>query len=257
MTPVRSPYSRVSRPSANVPACTSDPPASAACTTWSTRLSTTPSTRPWRLLRPHRGSLFWPTAGSGWSTTAAVSRWTCRRARGARPSRSCSPSCTRAATSAAVGGGTPYQVACTDSASRWSMPCPAPPSTSRCVATGATWRQSFDVGAPVADLAKGEATEETGTTHHLLGRRRHLRDHEVRLRDSGPTLPRNGVPEQRSDTHAFRRARPHAARRELTEGTSRTTQRRQLPLRRRNRGLRHLPQHQQRSREPHRHPLRG
>ncbi len=28
----------------------------------------------------------------------------------------------------------------------------------------ATWRQSFDVGAPMADLAKGEATDETGTT---------------------------------------------------------------------------------------------
>ena len=46
-TPARSRSSRGSRRSASAPACTSARPASAACTTWSRRSSTTPSTRRW------------------------------------------------------------------------------------------------------------------------------------------------------------------------------------------------------------------
>ncbi len=46
-----SPSSRVSKPSASAPACTSGPPACAASTTSSTRWSTTPSTRRWPAMR--------------------------------------------------------------------------------------------------------------------------------------------------------------------------------------------------------------
>ncbi len=45
MTRAPSPCSRAWRPSASAPACTSGRPASGACTTWSGRSSTTPSTR--------------------------------------------------------------------------------------------------------------------------------------------------------------------------------------------------------------------
>ena len=45
--PTRSRCSRASRRCAAVPACTSATPPPAACTTWSTRSSTTASTRPW------------------------------------------------------------------------------------------------------------------------------------------------------------------------------------------------------------------
>ena len=44
---VPSPFSRASRRSASAPVCTSARPASAACTTWCGRSSTTPSTRRW------------------------------------------------------------------------------------------------------------------------------------------------------------------------------------------------------------------
>ena len=69
----RSRSSRASRRSASAPACTSAPPASAACTTWSTRSSTTPSTRPWPGTATASTSRSWPTAASGSSTTAAAS----------------------------------------------------------------------------------------------------------------------------------------------------------------------------------------
>ena len=68
----RSPFSRASRRCASAPACTSAPPASAACTTWCGRSSTTPSTRRWpgycdtrprhpagRRRRPGRGQRPW------------------------------------------------------------------------------------------------------------------------------------------------------------------------------------------------------
>ena len=54
--PRRSPSSRASRRSASAPACTSATPPSAGCTTWSSRSSTTRSTRRWRLLQRHRRS---------------------------------------------------------------------------------------------------------------------------------------------------------------------------------------------------------
>ena len=84
-TPRTSPSSRVSRPSASAPACTSGPPACAACTTSSTRSSTTPSTRPSPATRPASTSRSTPTTRSRSSTTAAASRSRRWRRRAGRP----------------------------------------------------------------------------------------------------------------------------------------------------------------------------
>ena len=73
----RSPFSRVWRRSANARACTSAPPASAVCTTWSGRSSTTRSTRRWPATPPGSTSRSSATAASRSPTTAAASRSRC------------------------------------------------------------------------------------------------------------------------------------------------------------------------------------
>ena len=91
--------------SASARACTSAPRAPAGCTTSSTRSSTTRSTRPWPASPTRSSSRSTPTARSASTTTGAGSRSSrspARRTAG-RPSRSCSPCCTPAASSAAGG----------------------------------------------------------------------------------------------------------------------------------------------------------
>ena len=115
--PRTSPFSRVFNRSASGPACTSARPVRRACTTSSTRSSTTPSTRRWRATRPASTSPCWPTAAAGSSTTAAGSRSTPTPSTPtSRRPRSCSRCCTRAASSAARATRSP--AACTASASR-------------------------------------------------------------------------------------------------------------------------------------------
>ena len=72
--------------------------------------------------------------------------------------------------------------------------------------TGYVCRQTFDDGVPAAPLAQGEATDRDRHDGHLLGRRRHLRDHRLRLRDAARPVPADGVPQQGPDHHADRRA---------------------------------------------------
>ena len=73
-TPRTSPSSRVSRRSASDPACTSARPASAVCTTSSTRSSTTRSTRRWPATARASTSRSTRTTRSRSPTTAAASR---------------------------------------------------------------------------------------------------------------------------------------------------------------------------------------
>ena len=61
-------------------------------------------------------------------------------------------------------------------------------------------------GAPTAPLEQGRGDRRDRHHHHLLGRRRDLRDHHVELRDAVPAVPGDGVPQQGPAHHADRRA---------------------------------------------------
>ena len=86
-----------------------------------------------------------PTARPRCTTTAAASRSTRSPRPGSPASRWCSPSCTRAASSAAAR--TPPPAACTASAPRWSTRCPRG-STSRSTGPASTHAMCFQRGVP-------------------------------------------------------------------------------------------------------------
>ena len=156
------------------PACTSDPPASGACT-WSTRSSVARSTGDGRLRHDDLGDLP-PMAACGSSTTAVASPSTSSPARASRPSRSCSPSARGRL------GGSGY-------------PCPAAPRRrgvggQRPVTTldievrrnGHVYRQSYLRGVPTAPPVEGGGRRPHRDDRDVLGRRRHLRDHTTTSR---------------------------------------------------------------------------
>ena len=204
-TPARSPSSRVWTRSASDPACTSGRPVSAACTTSCRRSSTTPSTRPWPGTRTPSTSRSSPTAACASIDNGRgipVGILPVREA--SRPSRSCSPCCTRAASSAAAA--TPSPAVCTASASPSSTRCPRKLAV-EVQTDGYRWTQDYKLGVPTAPLAQHEATEETGTTVTFWADARRLRDHRLLLRDALAALPGDGVPQQGSDHQAHRRAR--------------------------------------------------
>ena len=131
--PRRSRSSRVSRRSASAPACTSVRRALPGCTTWSTRSSTTPSTRPWPVMPPRSTWCCCPTGAARSPTTGAASRSSRPSSTPTRaPRRSCSRSCTPAASSGAAATRCP--AASTASACRSSTRCP-PGSRWRSTAT--------------------------------------------------------------------------------------------------------------------------
>ena len=139
--------SRAWRPSASARPCTSATPAPAACTTWSTRSSTTRSTRRWPatattidVIDPRR------RLGHASPTTAAASRSTCTpkiEAAGARGRDD------HAARRRQVRRRRPTRcpAACTASASRSSTPCPSG-SRSRSAATARSTTQRYERGKP-------------------------------------------------------------------------------------------------------------
>ena len=70
---------------------------------------------------------------------------------------------------------------------------------------GQAYEQTYNYAkpSPLHDLG---AELEDRHHHHLLGRRRHLRDHRVQRRDGFPAAAGNGVPEQGADHQPARRA---------------------------------------------------
>ena len=75
---------------------------------------------------------------------------------------------------------------------------------------GYRWTQSFTYGEPDAPLERHEKTDETGTTIDVLGRRGHLRDHRLQLRDARVAIPRDGIPQQGPRDRPARRPRAGA-----------------------------------------------
>ena len=129
-------------------------------------------------------------------------------------------------------------------------------SRSRSAATAHVWRQSYERGVPTGPLAQGRGDRRDRDHDHVLGRRRDLRDHRLRLRDAVPPVPGDGVPQQGPDPRAARRAARHPARRradgvDADDAERGEPARGRLPLRGRHRRLRQAPQRQARAR---RHP---
>ena len=140
-----------------------------ACITWSTRSSTTRSTRRWPASAIRSTSPSTSTARSPSSTTAAAFRSTGTRA-ASRPPKSCSRCSTPAASSTTTA--TRCRAACTASASRSSTRCPRR-STSRSGATARSYQQSYERGAPDGRL------EITGTTKRRGTKVTFKPDHEI------------------------------------------------------------------------------
>ena len=136
--PRTSRFSRVSTRSASARACTSDPPVWPACTTWSGRSSTTPSTRRWPA--SHAASTSRCCADGGCRVDdngrgIPVDPYPSGRTRASPRPRSSSPCCTPAASSVARATRSP--AACTASASASSTRCRAA-RCSRSTATAST-----------------------------------------------------------------------------------------------------------------------
>ena len=82
--------------------------------------------------------------------------------------------------------------------------------------------------------------QEHGHEDHVLARSRDIhRDHHLRLRHAGQPFPRNGLSEQRPEDRAARRARESRRRRQRRRARA---AHRGVPVRRRHRGLREVPQ---------------
>ena len=108
---------------------------------------------------------------------------------------------------------------------------------------GHVFRQEYERGAPQADLAKGEASQRHRHHDQLAARRRDLRVARLRLLDPRAAPARDGVPHARPGHLADRRALGRQSRR--------------VPVRRRHRGLRPLPQRGQGADPEEGHLLRG
>ena len=165
---VQSRLGRAGRPSASDPACTSAPPVSAGCTTWSRRSSTTRWTRPWRARRQDRGHAAGRRRGPDHRQRPRHPGRQRIRSRSGPRSRSCSPRCTPAASSTA--SPTRCPAACTASASRWSTRC-RPGSRSRSARTASSGASPTGQRADRA-AQQGRADHRDRHDHHVLAGRR-------------------------------------------------------------------------------------
>ena len=183
-----------------------------------------------------------------------------RRERGqARPSRSCSPCCTPAASSAAAATRSP--AACTASASPWSTRCRAELEV-EVRRDGHVWRQAYAAACPTAPLAQGEADRRRPAPRSRSGptptssRPPHYDFETLSRRFQEMAFLNKGLTIALTDERV---ADAPTSRTTSTTPTRRSRARRStLPLRRRHRRLRQAPQRRRKgAAHPHVIDVRG
>ncbi len=232
--------------SASAPACTSARRPSAACTTWSGRSSTTPSTRRWPATATASRSPCWPTAASGSSTTAAACRSTSTRELG---KTGVEVVLTVAARRRQVRQRLLRGLRRPARRRRLGRQRAVQPARGRDQAR--RLRLDAALRRPEAGRAARARREDQRDRHHrhVLGRRHDLRDDHVLLRDDQPPAAGDGLPEQGPDHRAARRAGRQVVEEDDQAAVStkapKAAERGHLPLRRRHRRLRPAPQRHQ------------
>ena len=90
---------------------------------------------------------------------------------------------------------------------------------------GHVFRMTFDDGEAVAPLEKDGGVRPHRHDDHLLGRRRHLRDDDLRLRDDPGPVPADGLPQQGPDHQPLDERRARASRRRTRPRRSTSSER--------------------------------
>ena len=203
-TPLTSRSLRASTQYASAPACTSARPVSAGCTTWSTRWSTTPSTRRWPA-RPTRSRSRCREDGS--VTVVDNGRGIPVDLHPVEKRPAVEVVLTVLHAGGKFGGGG-YSV----SGGLHGVGVSVVNALSSRLEVevhrdGFVWRQSYERGVPTAPLAKGEATDSTGTTITFWADDE-IFDSTVYSFDTlARRSARDGLPEPRSHHRAHRRTR--------------------------------------------------
>ncbi len=189
--------SRAWRRFASARACTSAPPVSGACTTWSTRWSTTPSTRRWPATATHRGRRCCADGGvrvvdngrgipvdDAPGREAAGGRGRAHRATRRRQVRR----------RRLRGLRRPAR------RRRLRRQRVVEPARGRDHRDGYVWRQSYELGVPTAPLANG-AQRPTRPAPRITfwADAEIFETTDVHLRDAVAPLPGDGVPQQGPD----------------------------------------------------------
>ena len=203
-TPSRS--SRVSKPSASAPVCTSDPRDRVVCITSSTRSSTTPSTR---RSPGYADTIYVTLLADGGVRVIDNGRGIPVDPHSSDPTKSTVEVVLTILHAGGKFGGGAYAVSgglhgvgssvVNALSTRFDVEVKQ---------KGFVWRHSFaDGGVPQQQLEKGEAHRRDRNQHHVLAGRRDLhRDHRLRLRHAAHALPADGVPQQGAPHRTVRRA---------------------------------------------------
>ena len=193
MTPKTSPFSRAWRPFAAGPACTSARPARGAFTTWSTRSSTTASTRPSRGYCDHIVVTLLP---DGRVSVSDNGRGIPVAAMADTGVPALEVVLTKLHAGGKFGGDGLQGVRRPARRRHLGRERAVRASAGRGAPRRPRLAQEYERGEPLGPLEQCEAVDRDRHHHHLPARCRDLRGDRLLVRHAGPAAPRDGVPDQ-------------------------------------------------------------